>query len=504
MNFKKGTKNISYSILGQFISLALGIFIPRIVIVSYGSDINGLLSSIGQVMTYLALLEAGIGAATCQALYKPIAGDDRNQISSILSATNIYYTRIGYIYLLLVCVLAFVYPFIINSNLNYWLIFALVLIQGTPGVINFLFQRKFRTLMEAEGDSYVLTNLGTISTTLTSILKIVLLSFRVNIIIIQIVYCFASLLQMLYILWYVKKHYPWLDLKREPDFSALKSRNAAFLHQVCGLVTNSTDVMVLSIFCNMGAVSIYSIYNMIFNLVYNVLVSITSGTLFMLGQEFYRDRERYCKIINVYETYYMAFTSALMLVVYIMITPFLSLYTRGADIDYISNSFPVLFFLVKVLDSYRNAAVITASVSGHFEGTKWHAVVESIINLTISVLSVKQFGMTGVLMGTIAAFLFRDIIAVIYSNRIILNRSAMPTLGRMVVNILTVAAMLLVCRSINWQGENYLILVLKAIPLTLFSLTMFAFTNSITNPEAFSMGKNFAMKKIRQFTQNRG
>ena len=63
MNLTKGIKNISYSFVGQFVSLALGIVIPRLVIVSYGSEVNGLLSSIKQVMTYFALLWAGLASA---------------------------------------------------------------------------------------------------------------------------------------------------------------------------------------------------------------------------------------------------------------------------------------------------------------------------------------------------------------------------------------------------------------------------------------------------------
>lgn len=497
MNFKKGIKNISYSIIGQIVSLVLGIFIPRLVIVSYGSDINGLLSSIGQVMTYLALLEAGIGAATCQALYKPISKNDKEHINSILSATHIYYTRIGFVYLSLVIILAFVFPIVIHSSFSFWFVFALVIIQGMPGVISFLFQRKLRTLMEAEGDSYVLTNLGTISTTMTSAAKVVLLYLHVNIILIQILYCFANLIQMLFVLWYVKRHYPWLNLKQKPDFSALKTRKAAFLHQICGLVTSSTDVMVLAIFCDLGAASIYSVYNMIFNIVYNVLASISSGVLFILGQEYYKSRERYCTIINAYETYYMAGTSALMIVVYTLITPFLKLYTQGADIDYLNNSFPLLFLGVKTLESFRNAAVVTASVSGHFEETKWHAVFESIINLTISVICVQKFGMIGVLFGTIAAFLFRDCVALIYTNRTILQRSAWPSFRRIVINTILIAAMMWICRQINWYGDGYFVLLLKAIPLTLLSLTVFLVANSFSDLESYYFGKTLIISKIR-------
>lgn len=63
--------------------------------VNYGSEANGLIASIVQIISYFALLEAGVGAASLQALYKPVAGNDRSHINSILAATSSYYKKPG-------------------------------------------------------------------------------------------------------------------------------------------------------------------------------------------------------------------------------------------------------------------------------------------------------------------------------------------------------------------------------------------------------------------------
>ena len=60
MNAKRSIYNIFFGMLSQIISIALGIMIPRLVLVNLGSESNGLLSSINQAMVYLNLLEAGI------------------------------------------------------------------------------------------------------------------------------------------------------------------------------------------------------------------------------------------------------------------------------------------------------------------------------------------------------------------------------------------------------------------------------------------------------------
>lgn len=76
---KKGIYNIIFGFLGQIITLALGIIIPKLFITNLGSAANGLLSSVGQVLSYLTILEAGLGGASIQALYKPIGVNDQKK-----------------------------------------------------------------------------------------------------------------------------------------------------------------------------------------------------------------------------------------------------------------------------------------------------------------------------------------------------------------------------------------------------------------------------------------
>ena len=63
MNSIKNSKlNILISFSYQVIALALGLLIPRITMTSYGSNINGLLSTAQQYVGNLNLFEAGVQA----------------------------------------------------------------------------------------------------------------------------------------------------------------------------------------------------------------------------------------------------------------------------------------------------------------------------------------------------------------------------------------------------------------------------------------------------------
>ena len=102
-------KNVLYGFSSKFIILILGIVIPRIVIVSFGSELNGFLSTITQIFTYFALLEAGIGNSAVNALFSPLEKKDYRQANIAVSQARSYYRKATTIYVIIVLAFAFVY-----------------------------------------------------------------------------------------------------------------------------------------------------------------------------------------------------------------------------------------------------------------------------------------------------------------------------------------------------------------------------------------------------------
>lgn len=94
MSRQKGSiNNLIWGVVSVIITSVVAFIIPRLFIVNYGSEVNGLLASIRQIYVYLALLEAGVGSASVVALYGPMGRGDKHSVNSILAATNHYYKR---------------------------------------------------------------------------------------------------------------------------------------------------------------------------------------------------------------------------------------------------------------------------------------------------------------------------------------------------------------------------------------------------------------------------
>ena len=85
---KKFMRNTVASVFQQAVVIIVGLILPRVMLVCYGSEINGITSSIQQFINYFTLVEAGIGASAIFALYKPLARQDHSRISSIVTAAR--------------------------------------------------------------------------------------------------------------------------------------------------------------------------------------------------------------------------------------------------------------------------------------------------------------------------------------------------------------------------------------------------------------------------------
>jgi len=88
---KTSLYNTISSIVLQFVVMLTGLILPKLYIVTYGSEVNGLVTSITQFISYFTIVEAGLASAGINALYKPLAEQDNGKVSSVLAAIRKFY-----------------------------------------------------------------------------------------------------------------------------------------------------------------------------------------------------------------------------------------------------------------------------------------------------------------------------------------------------------------------------------------------------------------------------
>ena len=111
-------KNVSSSLLYQLVALIYGLIIPKLIIESYGSSVNGLIASITQFLGYIVLLEAGLGPIIKNLLFKPIVEKNKEDIERILGATSKFFKRISFAFLLYLGVLCVLLPNLVKDSFS--------------------------------------------------------------------------------------------------------------------------------------------------------------------------------------------------------------------------------------------------------------------------------------------------------------------------------------------------------------------------------------------------
>lgn len=498
MRARRGAYNIIFATISQIVTIALSITIPRLVLVSYGSEVNGLLSSVSQALVYLALLEAGVGAATIQALYGPVSLDNREKISAIMAATDRFYKKTGLWYVICVAAFSIVFSLVVKTNLSLWIVIPVILMSGLSGAVSYFFQGKYQLLLLAEGKRYILTNTALIINICISICKIILLLSGFNVVAVQAAYLIWNLVQTLYIVLYIKRRYKWLDLSVKPDYDAISQKNSAFIHQISTLVFSNTDVVILTVVCGLSTVSVYTMYALLFGMIGTLIYNVT-GVQFALGQTFNADRGSYLKIHDAYEILSMGLTFSMFCVARIFILPFMKLYTAGVtDIIYIDQYLPYLFVAAALLSNGRTTSSMVINYAGHFKQTVTRTIAEASINMAVSIACVYRFGIYGVLFGTVAAMLYRANDMIIYANKRILNRSPWITYRRWLINAALFVAFSVFSHYVSPDLSTYPQIIGWAIVYTIIGVIVFFGVAFVAEPKVFQYVVQFAKPYLRK------
>ena len=438
---KRSAYNLICSGLGQVVTIAIGLLLPRLYITGYGSETNGLLTSVNQFLVYLGLFEAGVGGAALQALYGPVAREDRSGISRILSATGRFYRRMGVLYLVSLAAFSLAYPLIARSELPRGTVAGAALLSGLGTALLFFFHGKYRVLLEAEGKNYVLTNLATVTNVLTGLSKVVLARLGAPVLAILAAGFAMQCIPAVYIHLYVRRGYGWIDPGAVPDTGAIEQKSSVLVHEVSGMIFQNTDVLLLTVFCGLKVVSVYSVYRLVITQIENALSAFSGSVSFSLGQTFQTDRAAYARRIDRFESLFSALAGGTFAAVLPLLLPFVRLYTRGVtDASYADGRYAVLFVSGALLSAARRPMQQTIHYAGHYRQTLSRTIAESAVNLGVSLLLVRRFGIAGVLLGTVAALLYRTADIWVYSNRRILGRSWRRTAR---IHLVTFAAFLL-------------------------------------------------------------
>lgn len=472
LNRKTVSKNIIFALVMQFATLISGFIIPKMILNYFGSEVNGLISSINQFLGYITLLEGGLSGVIMAGLYKPLQKKDVKQISGVVNAAEHFFRRIALIYLAYVLVVSVIFPFRYHVAYSYGYTFALIWILAINLFTQYYFSLTFKLLIQADQRAYIVSIVQTITILLNLISTITIARFYQNILIIKLFGVFSFCVQPIVFAKYIKAHFE-IDKKVEADKAAISQRWDGFWQNIAYFVHSNTDIVVLTLFSSLTNVSIYTVYLLVINALKNFIVSVSGAIVPTLGNTLAGNNEEEIRTeFNLYEFVIFFTTTFLFASGMSLIVPFVTVYTKGInDANYNQPIFAILMVLAEVVYCLRDPYVSISYAAGHFRQTRKYATTEALVNIVISVILVQQLSIVGVAIGTLIAMLLRAIMHVLYLKKDILLRPRRYALKMMTISIFVIIGIYFLSNNIfNMQVVNYFEWIVLAIEISLIAL----------------------------------
>lgn len=406
MRTKRFIYNSASFALLQLATIAGGIVLTRMVLTTYGSEINGLVSSVAQFVSYFSYVEAGLGTALIFALYKPLANQDVEEVDGIVTLAKKEYMKASAIYFALVLVLSGLYPFVVkNETTAGETIVLLVLVIGAFGALEFFTMAKYRVLIIADQKEYVISLVLLLAYLVNFASMGIMIWLRANIVLVRTVPLLSFAVRGILLSWYVKKNYPYITYKAPAKGTYLKRRWDALVMKLGVSINTSAPIVLISVFASLKMASVYAIYNMVFSGLIALTSIFTAGVSALLGSMVAKEEtEKLRGVHDEFEFFIFLVTTVLYACALIMIEPFILLYTKGVtDIVYNNLWYGYLFVLWGMVFNIRIPYTALINASGLYRESRNVNVIQVVLLLVSATMGIKVFGLNGVLVAMVVS-----------------------------------------------------------------------------------------------------
>ncbi len=474
---KKLFLNTTSSLLYQVIRIAWAFILPRLILHFYGSDVNGLVSSVTSFLGFISLAECGVGAVVESSLYRPLAEKNNQEISKIIISAERFFRRIAIILLSYIAILTMFYPYAVQNTFDRLYTVSLILAVSISSFAQYYFAMAYRLLLNADQKSFV--RLFTQSGILVAdtLVSVALMHFGVNIQMVKLASSLLFIIQPITYSLYVKKHYQ-LNKRLKLDGEPIQQKWNGLAQHLASFVLSNTDVAVLTLVSTLANVSIYTVYHIVVAGVKDVVTSLTEGIRALLGNMYAKKEKQLENTFAFFEWLIHFAVTFLFTAAGLLIIPLVSVYTNGInDANYIVPAFGILITAAEASYCLRLPYNMMVLAAGHFKQTQWSAIFEAGINILISVLLVFKFGLIGVAIGTLIAMSYRTCYLAWYLSNNILFRSLRFFVKHLLVDLLICALAIVLTLWIPKEVNGYLSWLKLAVPVALITLFVLVLVN---------------------------
>lgn len=419
---QKAKLNILTTLMSQLVATGCGIVIPRVMIGTFGSAVYGLTTSIAQFLSYISLLEGGIGRVARAELYGPLVEKDNYEISRVYQAIKHFFRVVAGVFLVYTMILACSYYDIAQvSDTGRGTVFMLVWVISISTLAKYLGGLANLTLLNASQKQYVGNAVVMATTMANAVLIILLTQYGCDVLLVKTVSSLVYIVQPACYAWYVKRHYQLTSVGK--NRSQLKQKWTGIGQHIAYFLHTNTDIVLLTLFADLRLVAVYNVYRLVITSIRKIAGSFTGGMEAVFGELIARKEPESLK--NAFWKY--KFLLSLVTIVLfgttaVLILPFVRLYTEGiTDANYNQPVFAVVLLFAEAIDCVMHPCSSLPVSANKLKQTRWGSYGEAILNISLSMILIWWEPLLGIAIGTLCAAVFKSIFYLTYSAKYILK-----------------------------------------------------------------------------------
>lgn len=391
---------------GTQIVISLLTFISRLVFIRVlGMEYQGINGLFTSILTMLSLAELGFGNIVVFSLYKPLVEDDTSKIVALVR----FYRKVYYVIAAAVAVMGLaIIPFLdyivkLEQPVEHLVLYYILFLANS--VVSYLYVYK-TTLIRADQKQYIISRYTMLTQIAMTGIQIVILLIFNNYIVYLCVQILCTFTTNYVLSLKADKLYPYISLSNKGGTldvwekkKIFKDVGAMFSYRVGGVLLNSTDNMFISAMVSTLDVGVYSNYlliisfvNRFINVIYEALYS-SVGNLNASG-----DSKQQIKIFNVLVLMFSWIGSFCFVCLFILMNPFLGIFF-GEDILF-SNTMVFIICVNFYLPIILYPVWMYRNTTGLFQETKNVLLYAAGLNLILSYIGGKLYGIVGIVAAT--------------------------------------------------------------------------------------------------------
>ncbi len=494
---KLGINSLTAGML-QLVTIACGFIVPRMILGAYGSEVNGLVNSIAQFLMVVSFMEMGIGAVVQSALYKPLADNDKEKISGILKSTQRFFRVIALVLFAYILALLYIYPFFVSDRFDATFTALLILAIGLCYVFQYYIGMPERLLLLADQRGYIQYVSQIIVLIVNTIVSYILIKASMHIYMVKFVSALVFLIRPVCLKLYVDKHY-CINKKIRYDAEPINQKWNGVAQHLAAVILDQTDVVVLTVLSTLSNVSIYSVYHLVVFGIKCLFLSFAGGIQPLMGE--YIAKEEKSKMESLFDWTEWVMHSGTTLIFTItgtLLVPFVQVYTKGInDTEYTTPVFAALLTVANAGHCLRLPYNITILAAGHYKQTQHNYIIAAVMNVLISVMAVKRWGLIGVAVGTVAAMMYQTIWMSYYDSKNIVNYPVSRFWKHCCVDVITALIAIMISWPLSMRNVSYVSWIVLAIQKAIICISVALVVNLLFYKDKMEWIKTRVISKTR-------